>query len=142
MLPKPYSLIIVDDEEGIRDILTDICEDNFDSSLLSVKSFADPLIALEYVKKNDVRFLILDIKMKEGFGDMLLADFLKARPALKTVICSGEISITARMTCYLNGANRFIGKPVDEQNVVNIIKEFIEDVEYWSNTIFSVKKNK
>ncbi len=135
MFLKPYIIAIVDDDDEMRELISEICKKNFSPEELRCEEFANPLLALEFVKKNDVSFLTLDIRMKEAYGDILLSDFVKVRPSLKTVVCSGEEGMTPRMACFLNGADDFLAKPFKEKDLVEVLKRFFIFMEHWKSII-------
>lgn len=81
---KP-TLILVDDEEGVTDILEAYLEDHFE-----VTSFNDSLRALENLQQSSYDLMITDIRMPKMDGMKLLIETKKIHPKMNIIQCTGH----------------------------------------------------
>jgi YesN/AraC family two-component response regulator len=109
-------ILICDDEEGVRESLKLILEDDYDLSFVT----SGPE-AIEAVKKTTPDILILDIKMPKMNGLEALKELKKLSPATKIVIASGYKSVETAHEAMKNGATEYIVKPFDSGLVKKVI---------------------
>jgi DNA-binding response OmpR family regulator len=113
---KMKRIFVVDDEPDICLTLTNVLEDNG----FVVHAFDDPLLALEYFRKDLYDLLILDIKMEKMNGFQLYREIKKIDNKVK--VCF----LTARgfMDVFNDlKENQFIQKPTENKELIKIINE-------------------
>lgn len=112
-------ILICDDEEGVRESLKLILEDDYELS------FANTGIeALEKVKDEPPDIVILDIKMPKMSGLETLKRIKKISPKTKIIIASGYKSVETAQEAIKLGASDYIVKPFESNELlkkINII---------------------
>ena len=87
-MPELYNLILVDDEDDIRDGLKDMID--WESIGFRVAAaFSDGYKALEYVLSNPVDAVLTDVNMTSVSGLALARGIRASKPDIKVVILSG-----------------------------------------------------
>jgi YesN/AraC family two-component response regulator len=113
-------ILICDDEEGVRESLKLILEDDYD--LVFAASGND---AIEKVRKTPVDLAILDIKMPRMSGIEVLRSLKKILPSMKAIIASGYQSAEAAHESVKYGAGDYIVKPFDSKEVLRKVKAIL-----------------
>ena len=113
-------ILICDDEEGVRESLKLILEDDY--ALDFAENGAE---AISKVKKNTFDLVILDIKMPKISGLEVLKELKKVSPLAKVMIASGYKSVEAASEAVKYGAVDYIVKPFDTSDVQNKVSAVI-----------------
>ncbi|MFA5904871.1 MAG: ATP-binding protein, partial [Desulfobacula sp.] len=118
-------IMIVDDEENIRNSMTEFLEDLG----YQVGAYANGQEALEAFIKNprEFDFIISDITMPFLTGDKLAAGILEIRPELPVILCTGYSDKDSDATVPDAGIYKWMDKPVSLQNLANLIREKLDD---------------
>ena len=116
------SILIVDDEEGIRYGL----EKLFKREGFRVFSTGEFEAALTIVKENKIDIALLDIRLKGKFdGIDLLRELKYAEPSIVILIITGHGSINSSVMAMKEGAADYILKPIDNDKlIVTVMKNF------------------
>ena len=117
---KDKKILIVDDEEEIREILSRVLT----RTGYDVMTVEDGVAALEEIKNYKPDLIFLDIMMPGMNGVQFLKKIspLGEKP-YKVVIVSGFVNDETREECYSFGANQLLDKPFDIGTILNIAKE-------------------
>ena len=83
---SPYKIIAVDDDPGILDSLTVVLKRNG----YDLKTFTNPLDALEEMKKTKYDLLLLDFIMDPLHGDQVVAEIRKFDKDLYILLLTGH----------------------------------------------------
>ena len=113
-------ILICDDEEGVRESLKLILEDDYDLSFATTGNEA-----IEKTKKEPIDLVILDIKMPKMNGLETLKELKKVSPGIKAIIASGYKSVEVASEVTKLGASDYIIKPFDTSQVLNIINNIL-----------------
>ncbi len=119
-------ILVVDDDDLIRDLLFEI----LDSSGYEVISAANGNQALDILKQQTVDLIITDIIMPDKEGIETIIEIRKKYPKALIIAMSGGGQLDANS--YLSiaqklGVARTISKPFDPANLLNIIKELLDE---------------
>jgi two-component system chemotaxis response regulator CheB len=122
---KKIRVLIVDDSQVIRDVLTEIL--NSSPDLEVVGTAEDPLIAREMIKQLNPDVLTLDIEMPRMDGITFLRNLMRLRPMPVVMISAlTESNAEVTLTALELGAVDFIAKPAgDTENTMN---EYAEEI--------------
>ncbi|MFZ0449943.1 MAG: response regulator [Desulfatiglandaceae bacterium] len=121
------TILLVDDEEILRDIGKDILE-NFGYTVLFSPGGES---ALEHYGKRakDISLVILDLIMPGMGGNRCLEELLKMNPEAKVVIASGY-SINGHAKDALEaGARAFVTKPYEINQMLGVVRKVIDEVQ-------------
>lgn len=118
-------ILIVDDEEDIRELISDILEDEGYSTRTANSSDA----ALNALAERVPSALVLDIWLQgselDGLGVLELVK--KKHPDLPVVMISGHGNIETAVNSIQMGAYDFIEKPFKEDRLLLVIKRALEN---------------
>lgn len=111
-------ILVVDDEQGIRSVLTDVLEDEG----FSVASVATGKAALEALKSEEIYgLLILDVWLPDMSGMEVLEAVSKEQPDLPIVLISGHANIDIAVKSVNLGAYDFLEKPLSIDKIINVV---------------------
>jgi CheY-like chemotaxis protein len=120
-------ILIIDDERSIRLLL-----ENFLSGEYEVISKTDGREALEWLEGNLPDLVICDIQMPNLDGYQFV-EMLRQRGFTKhtpVVMLSGAESSKERVKCYRLGAQDFLAKPFNPEELEEIIKKNLYPIQY------------
>jgi len=119
-------ILIVDDEDSIRETAKDICE----YLGLQVFEAENGQIACEYYEThyNEIDVVLLDLVMPIMSGDKTITRLIEINPKVKVVMSSGFRNDFRIQQCMEQGAKAFIGKPYKVQDIYsNIMRVLNQD---------------
>lgn len=114
-------ILICDDEEGIRESLKLILENDYD--LVFSCSGKECLEKLEHYK--DIKLVLLDIKMPKQNGLEATREIKRVRPDIKIIIVTGYASPEIAQEALAAGVTDFIVKPFDSKEILKKIKNIL-----------------
>lgn len=114
-------VLIVDDEEKIRNVIREYCE----SSKYECDEAENGNIALEKLKKNDYDILILDIMMPKMDGFELLKELPKEY-RIPTIILSARDEELDKLQGFDLGIDDYLTKPFSPKELIARIKAIIK----------------
>ncbi|MDD5423635.1 MAG: response regulator [Candidatus Omnitrophica bacterium] len=119
-MDKRKTVLICDDEEGVREALKLILEDDYDLSF----AISGPE-AIEKIRQGLPDLVILDIKMPKMNGLEALKHIKKLSPNTKVIIASGYKSVETAQESIKNGASDYLVKPFDSKLVLEAVKTVV-----------------
>ncbi len=139
-MENTYSILIVDDEEGIRHGLTTF----FKRRKFKVYSCEDFKSAIEIAKSRSIDASIVDIRLKDSkSGIDLIKELKNIEPEIIIVVITGYGSVDTAVTSMKVGAADYILKPIDNQKLHDIIVKNLElrnlknENKYLKNELFT-----
>jgi len=118
---KPV-VLIVDDEEGIRETLSGIFEDE-GCSVVTANSGEE---ALDLLKEQNPDLILLDIWLPGIDGIQTLEEIKALRPDLPVIMISGHGNIELAVKATRLGAYDFLEKPLSLERVLLVSKRALE----------------
>ncbi|MCE9625796.1 MAG: sigma-54 dependent transcriptional regulator, partial [Deltaproteobacteria bacterium] len=111
---KPLSLLIVDDEEVIVKLFERIAR----REKWTYAAARTGVEALDFLTKNDVECVLLDINLPSYSGFQVL-EFIKAtKPSIEVVIITGMGSVEQAVQALKQGAFDYLSKPFEDMDKV------------------------
>jgi two-component system response regulator AtoC len=118
-----YSLLIADDEEGLRYGL----EKLFKKQGFKVYSMGEFDQAIMTAEKYAIDIALLDVRLKSSkTGIDLLTALKKIEPNLVAIMITGYGSIDTAVMSMKEGASDYILKPIDNRKLVDIVYKNLE----------------
>jgi response regulator RpfG family c-di-GMP phosphodiesterase len=115
-------ILVVDDEEVIRDILADFLSmEGFD-----VRTAADGNAALRELTRGHCDIVLSDLKMPNMGGIELLDVIAREWPQLVTIIMTGFGTVETAIDAMKRGAYDYIMKPFKMEEVVHTVRRGLE----------------
>jgi DNA-binding NtrC family response regulator len=111
------SILVVDDELGPRESLRMILK-----PIYEVHTAADGREALQFIDKEKIDLVTLDLKMPGIPGLDVLREIKKHQEDIEVIIVTGYGSLANAMEAIRCGAVDFISKPFDVADIVAVIK--------------------
>jgi response regulator RpfG family c-di-GMP phosphodiesterase len=121
--PKtPYAVLVVDDEEPIRDALRRfLARDGFDAQ---VAASADE--ALGALRQHRIALMLCDIRMPGTSGIDLVPQALAIDPNLAILMLSAVNDATTAALCMQRGAMDYLTKPVDLADLARAVQRALK----------------
>jgi CheY-like chemotaxis protein len=121
------TILVVDDEQTIRMLLT-----NFLSKSYDIVSKADGQEALDWLEGNLPSLIICDIQMPNMGGYDFLTKVRQRGYTKHTpiIMLSGVEESKERVKCYRLGAQDFLAKPFNPEELIELIKKNLEPIHY------------
>jgi len=115
-------ILVVDDDEGIRKSLTLILK----KKGYLVESAGTGAEALSIAKDRTINLTLLDIKLPDIEGILLLAPLLKTNLEMSVIMITGFASVESAVQSLTAGASGYITKPIDLDGMLPRIKTALD----------------
>ena len=112
-------ILIVDDDENIRKVLTTILYDEG----YAVDSVGTAKKAIAKTEKKFYNLALIDIRLPDMEGINLLTKMKDTTPKMRKIIITGYPTLQNAVEAVNRGADAYIIKPFDIKKVLNTIKE-------------------
>ena len=112
-------ILIVDDNENIRKVLTAILEEEG----YNVESVDTARKAIERARKRFYNLALIDIRLPDMEGIELLTKMRDTKPKMRKLIITGYPSLQNAIEAVNRGADAYILKPFDMGKVLKTIEE-------------------
>ena len=125
MLNKGITVLVVDDENDICEMVAEILKDEGYNAIIANSNEK----AIEILKKQNITLLITDIWMNNNTnaGLELLSWSKKHDKFIPVIMMSGHGNIETAMKAAKNGAYDFIEKPFKSERLILLVKKAIEE---------------
>ena len=118
---EPGIILVVDDDETIRRILAAILEEKG----YIVDTAESGKEAIEMSKKNFYNLALVDIRLPDTEGTRLLKALKETTPKMVKIIVTGYPSLKNAIEAVNKGADAYILKPFDMENLLQTIKKHL-----------------
>jgi DNA-binding NtrC family response regulator len=115
-------ILVVDDDEGVRKVLETILEE--EGYIVDAAKNGK-----EAIKKSNAKFYnlaLIDIRLPDMEGTKLLTAIKETTPKMVKIVITGYPSLQNAIEAVNKGADAYILKPFDMDNVLNKIKEHLK----------------
>ena len=120
-----WKILIVDDDEGMRDNLEDILQDEG----YTVFSAANCATALKLAEKNHPHAAILDLKLPDDSGLNLMANLKKIHPDCVCVLATAYADLDSAISALDKGAFQYLQKPVRTIELIKLLERIFEIIQ-------------
>jgi DNA-binding NtrC family response regulator len=112
-------ILVVDDDESIRKVLTAILEDEG----YIVESVDSAKKAIQKTKRKIFNLALIDIRLPDMEGIQLLTTMKDTTPKMRKIIITGYPTLKNAVEAVNKGADAYVVKPFDMEKVLRKIKE-------------------
>jgi two-component system nitrogen regulation response regulator NtrX len=112
------SILIIDDEPGIRHTLASILEDED----YRVQTAEDAIIGLEMLGRMDINLIFLDVLLPRLGGMEALEQIRRDWPDIEVVVISGHANVDMAVRAVKLGAFDFLEKPLSLDKVLTLCR--------------------
>ena len=116
------TVLVVDDEEIIRDFLFEVLNDDFEVSTAS-----DGDEAIDKLKKKSYDLVITDLKMPRVSGDEVVRFAKQSDPEAKVIVITGYSSLYSVSKSANHGASAFLSKPFSIKELMQTVSNCLSD---------------
>jgi len=121
-LDKHARILVVDDDENIRNTMKTILEDEG----YIVDLAASGSEAIQKTKKSAYNIALLDIRLPDMEGMELLKLIKDTVPRTRKIMVTGYPSMQNAIAALNKNADAYLIKPIDIENLLNIVKEQLQ----------------
>jgi CheY-like chemotaxis protein len=122
-LPGGGTILVVDDEEGVRDVAKGMLErEGF--TVITAEDGREAVRIFPSVSE-EIDAVLLDLSMPHMDGGEVLSEMRRLCPDVKVLLCSGYLEGRARELCEGPGKASFLRKPFDSQTLVRTLREVL-----------------
>lgn len=122
-----YKLLLVEDEEISRQVITRILSEDFSDSL-EIFETGSGTKGLEIAVREQVQIVIMDINLGSTNGIHISADILRENPSARILILTAYDSFAYAQSALRLGVSDFLLKPVNRQELCRAVKTQMEDI--------------
>ncbi|MEW5774118.1 MAG: HDOD domain-containing protein [Thermodesulfobacteriota bacterium] len=123
--PSPRTVLVVDDEEHIREILREALE----AAGYPAETAADGQEALRRLAKGRYRLMLLDIRMPSRSGLSLLSAIRGKVGRMPVIVLTGMAAPEELDEARALGAARCVRKPFQIESLLALVREVLEEAE-------------
>jgi DNA-binding response OmpR family regulator len=117
------SVLVIDDEFDIVEMMTDALHRNVECKLASATGYADALKAIE---SQPVDLMIVDLNLPDGSGAELLSALRKRHPLASAIVITGAPSVETAVSALRHGAVDFLSKPFNAEEFLGRVRSALE----------------
>jgi putative nucleotidyltransferase with HDIG domain len=121
-MPEPVHILVVDDEQAIRDVLSEGLSD----SGYHCETAADGTEALQKVQGNGFQLVVSDIDMPQMDGVQLVQEIKKIRPEIEIIMLTGVVDVDVAVQAIRLGAADYLTKPFNLAEVRITVERALE----------------
>lgn len=123
MALEKVSILVIDDDRDILKSLKDILR----TRGYEVDTAETAQKGIEKVKSKYFNLALLDIKLPDMEGTELLAKIHKEKPGMMKIMITGYPSVDNAIRALNYGADAYIMKPVNPENLLKIVEEKLKE---------------
>jgi len=118
----PADILVVDDEESIRHILTMVLEEEG----YTITTVSDGSEAIERFEQSGFDLAIVDVNLPSAGGIEVLRRIKQANAETEVIIVSGYASLDTAVEAVRAGAYDYIIKPFTVQTIIEVVKRGLD----------------
>ncbi|GAB6189161.1 hypothetical protein JCM30566_09000 [Marinitoga arctica] len=126
-----WKILIVDDEQGIREVLKDYIEMKFDHTIIEAVENADA--ALKKLNEDQYHVILLDIVMPGMDAFEFLKKVKTVNSLIHVIMITGNSTMERVLEAIEAGADDYILKPFSTKEIEDILKCSFSKIERWRN---------
>ncbi|MGA1824493.1 MAG: response regulator [bacterium] len=123
IIKKKYKLLLIDDEPGVREAITDILGDD----IYEINYAENGKEAIKKLKHNFYNIVIIDINLPDISGLQILQIIKKINKDIYSIILTGAATIESSIMALNHGAYAYIVKPFDIKTIKNTLTRAINE---------------
>ncbi|MBF0448715.1 MAG: sigma-54-dependent Fis family transcriptional regulator [Magnetococcales bacterium] len=117
------AILLVDDDESILFSTRIVLRS---AGFSQVETLNDGRLVLDFLAKNEMDVVILDLNMPYLSGEQLLPEIHRFFPEVPVIVMTASDEVEIAVTCMKNDAFDFLVKPVEENRFVSAIRKALE----------------
>jgi len=135
----PLRLLVVDDEQAIRDMLSR--HFRFHGHLVALAENGET--ALAYMENHPVDIMITDIMMPVMDGIELIGHVREDYPFVRILVVSGYVTLDNALSCLRRGADGIFAKPLEDMGALErAVERSAEILQEWQRQLALLNASK
>jgi FixJ family two-component response regulator len=122
--PNAPSLLVVDDEADLIDLVGDLVERNIECRLITAGTIAE---AKKILQSQTVDLLVSDLRLPDGNGADLLQLLAKHQPLASAIVMTGAPSVDGAIAALRRGAIDFLPKPFSSADFLQRVRSALHN---------------
>jgi two-component system nitrogen regulation response regulator GlnG len=122
-LPERCRILVIDDDEGIREVFSTILRE----SGYEVDTAQNATEAIEKSRLNLYHLALVDIRLPDMEGTKLLEQLVDTTPRMKKIIVTGYPSLDNSVESLNKGADGYMMKPVDTATLISMVEKHLNE---------------
>ena len=119
---EPARILVVDDDESIREVLTSILTD--EGYIVEAVDTGEKAIKATHEKFYNLA--LIDIRLPDIEGTKLLTRLKDTVPRMRKIIITGYPTLQNAIEAVNKGADAYIIKPIDMEEILKVIREQLQ----------------
>lgn len=120
-ISSPVSVVLVEDDQFLRDSLVEY----LGLKGLSVKGTGTAAGFYQLLEQDVFQVAVIDLGLPDVSGEALV-DFARKNSEMSLIVITANDGLNSRVNCYQSGADLFMGKPVEGQELAAAIISLAE----------------
>jgi DNA-binding NtrC family response regulator len=116
-------VLVVDDDDSVRKVLTTALEEEG----YKVDTAENGTQAIEKSRRGFYNMALIDIRLPDMEGTMLLSELKETTPKMRKIIVTGYPSMQNAIEAVKRGANDYVVKPFKMESVLETVKKHLEE---------------
>ena len=116
-------ILVIDDDENITKVVASILEDQG----YSVDIAGTGTEAIKKTQTNQYNLMLVDIRLPDMEGIEILNKIRDTIPKIRKIIVTGYPTLQNAVTAINRGADAYIIKPIEPEELLKIVKEKIRE---------------
>ncbi len=134
-----YSILIVDDDEITRDIISEYLKTNEKLNILTAK---DGESALRLIEQKKIHIMLLDISMPGMNGIDVLKETKKIDPLIQVIMITAFSTLDRVIESLMHGAIDYLTKPFKSpEELRRIVNISVERLDRWKDVLKYTAQN-
>jgi DNA-binding NtrC family response regulator len=118
------TILIVDDDESMRDSLKDVLEgEGYETCQASTRAEA-----LEVAEEVKPKVALVDLKLPDGLGTVLLAELKQTAPDCQCILITAYADVDSAIQALERGVFYYLRKPVRPHELVELVDMAFETI--------------
>ena len=131
MFEKPFSVLIVDDEPEICEVIDATISRRFQNDL-SIVSTTSGKEALEHVEKEEFHIILTDLNVPDHSGYDIAKKAWEKTRSTHVIFVTGHVELSVFTTCFREGAAAILYKPIGPEHLIKVVGMCMERLDFWS----------
>lgn len=128
----PYKVVIIDDDSEIISIMSLILNQKF-PDLLQICPYTHFKTGFEFIKNNDIHVAFVDLNLLDEEGIAGIEKIRNLHKRCQIVAFSSDTKLTTMLACYDSGADYFLQKPINKDELGQIVEKTLASFIYWKD---------
>ncbi len=125
-------IVIIDDDPEILSLIDTFLRR---SEKYTATCFTGATDAIDYVNKNEIKIVLVDIHMREMFGNDVVRTLVELSKGIHVIIVTATSNYLNFKDCYCLGARDFVLKPFNQEKLLTALDLAHDNISKWERQL-------